>query len=195
MYDSADGTFEITGTLTLNALGDPDGVFIFLTDSTLITAASSVVAVENGARFCRVFWRVGSSATLGASSTFVGHILAMTSITANTSATIQGQLLARNGAVTLQSNTIINGFCGLSPTPTPGGPATPTPTVTTLSLPLATPTATPTLTPTITVITLPQTGDTGGNSLWLGLLAVAAGALLLALGIVQYRHRQRRTKP
>jgi hypothetical protein len=110
-YDSADGTFQITGTLTLDAEGDPNAVFIFKTASTLITAAGSNVNLIHEARFCRTFWKVGSSATLGTNSNFVGHIFAMVSITANNGATVQGQLLARNGAVTLDNNTITNGFC------------------------------------------------------------------------------------
>ncbi|MBA4370996.1 MAG: hypothetical protein C0418_05400 [Coriobacteriaceae bacterium] len=111
VYDSASGTFQITGPLTLDAQGDPDGVFIFLTDSTLITASNSSVRLINGARFCRIFWKAGSSATLGTNSDFAGHILALTSITARTGATVEGQLLARNGAVTLDTNTISNGPC------------------------------------------------------------------------------------
>lgn len=110
-YDSADGTFQITGTLTLDAQGDPDGVFIFKAASTLITASDSNVELINSARYCRTFWPVGSSATLGTNSHFVGHIFAMTSITAGNGATVQGQLLARNGAVTLNNNTITNGIC------------------------------------------------------------------------------------
>ncbi len=110
-YDSADGTFQITGTLTLDAQGDPEGVFVFKTASSLITAADSQINLINSARFCRTFWQVGSSATLGSNSHFVGHILALFSITANTGASVQGQLLARNGAVTLDSNTITNGIC------------------------------------------------------------------------------------
>lgn len=111
VYDSASGDFQITGSLTLDAQGDPEAVFIFLTDSTLITASNSVVNLVNGARFCRVFWKVGSSATLGSYSQFTGHIFALTSITANSGATVEGQLLARNGAVTLDNNVITNGVC------------------------------------------------------------------------------------
>lgn len=111
VYDSALGTFGITGTLTLDAQGDPEAAFIFQTDSTLITASGSNIELINGARYCRVFWQVGSSATLGTNSIFRGHIFALTSITATTGAMIQGQLLARNGAVTLDSNTITNGIC------------------------------------------------------------------------------------
>jgi hypothetical protein len=111
VYDSDSGAFTITGTLTLDAQGDPDGVFIFKTNDTLITASASNVNLINSARYCRTFWKVGSSATLGTGSHFVGHIFALTSITARTGATVQGQLLARNGAVTLDTNTITNGIC------------------------------------------------------------------------------------
>ena len=110
------GTFEITGTLTLDAQGDPEAVFIFQSASTLVTDAGSKVVLKNGARFCRVFWQVSSSATLGTNSVFVGHILALTSIAAQNGATIQGQLLARNGSVTLENNTITNGICVASQT-------------------------------------------------------------------------------
>ncbi|PKM95008.1 MAG: hypothetical protein CVU84_07710 [Firmicutes bacterium HGW-Firmicutes-1] len=111
VYDSADGTFQITGTLTLDAQGDPEGVFVFKTASSLTTASNSNVNMINSARFCRTFWKVASSATLGSNSYFVGHILAQVSITANTGAAVQGQLLAITGAVTLDSNTITNGIC------------------------------------------------------------------------------------
>ena len=106
VYTSNDGTFQITGTLTLDAQGDPDGVFIFQTATTLITATGSNINLIGNAQFCRIFWQTGSSATLGTNSNFVGHILALESITANTGATVQGRLLARNGAVTLDTNVI-----------------------------------------------------------------------------------------
>ena len=131
VYASADGTFQITGTLTLNAQGDPEGVFVFKTASTLITASNSNVNLINGARYCRTFWQVGSSATLGTNSHFVGHIFAMISITANTGATVQGQLLARTGEVTLDTNTITNGFC--APTATTSTTTTSSTTSTTES--------------------------------------------------------------
>jgi LPXTG-motif cell wall-anchored protein/uncharacterized repeat protein (TIGR01451 family) len=111
VYDSESGTFQITGTLTLDAGNDPDPVYVFLTSSTLVTASNSTVSLINGAIPCRVFWKVGSSATLGTNSRFVGHIFALTSIAAQTGATVQGQLLARNGSVTLDTNTITNGVC------------------------------------------------------------------------------------
>jgi hypothetical protein len=106
VYDSAAGTFGITGTLTLDAQGDPDAVFIFQAASTLITASASNVKLANGAQASNVFWVVGSSATLGTGSTLQGSILALTSITVTTGTTINGRALARNGAVTLDTNTI-----------------------------------------------------------------------------------------
>lgn len=85
--------------------------------STLTTASSSVVQLINGALPCHVFWQVGSSATFGTSSDFTGHVLALTSITATKGATFKGQLLARNGAVTLDTNTITKDLCAAAVTP------------------------------------------------------------------------------
>ena len=106
VYNSADGTFGITGTVTLDGQGDPNAVFIFQMKSTLTTASSSVVLLTNGTHSCNVFWQVGSSATIGTGSSFVGTILALTSITLTTGATVDGRVLARNGAVTLDTNAI-----------------------------------------------------------------------------------------
>jgi hypothetical protein len=111
VYNSANGTFGITGPLTLDAEGDPNAVFIFQASSTLITASSSTVNLVNGAKACNVFWQVGSSATLGTNSTFRGTILALASITVTTGVTIEGRALARNGAVTLDSDTITRSTC------------------------------------------------------------------------------------
>ena len=125
IYNSANGTFGLTNTLTLDAEGNPDAVFIFQTASTLITGGSSVVVLTNGAQACNVFWQVGSSATLGANSTFKGNILALTSATLTTGAAVEGRVLARNGAVTLDTNVITRATCVVPPTTT-----TPTPTET-----------------------------------------------------------------
>lgn len=122
---SSGGVLAITGTLTLDAHGDPNAVFIFQSTATLTTASGSRVRLINGARFCRVFWVVPSSATLGTNSRFVGHIFASTSIHAQTGATVQGQLLAQTGEVTLDTNTITNGICAnVAPSPTPSPTAT-----------------------------------------------------------------------
>lgn len=107
-YNSGSGTFEITGTLTLDAKGDPNAYFIFRTASTLITATGSKVKLINGANPNNVIWEVGSSSTLQTDSHFQGRIFALTSITVNRGATVRGQLLARNGAVTLDNNIIEN---------------------------------------------------------------------------------------
>ena len=105
VYNSA-SSIGLTGALTLDGGGDPNAVFVFQAGSTLTTASASQVNLINGAQSCNVFWQVGSSATLGTGSTFRGTILALTSITVTTGVTIDGRVLARNGAVTLDTDTI-----------------------------------------------------------------------------------------
>ena len=107
---------QLTGTLTLNAQGNAGAVFIFKTGSTLTTASSSSVVLINGGSACNVFWQVGSSATLGTTSTVRGNILALTSITATTGA-LTGRALARNGAVTLDGNAVNTSTCASGPLP------------------------------------------------------------------------------
>jgi type VI secretion system secreted protein VgrG len=115
---------QLTGTLTLNAQGNSSAVFIFKIGSTLTTASGSTVSIINGtiSSLCNVFWQVGSSATLGTTSAFTGNILALTSITLTTGTTVTGRALARNGAVTLDSNTVSASACSTS-VPPPGCPA------------------------------------------------------------------------
>jgi Ice-binding-like/PEP-CTERM motif len=109
---------QLTGQLTLNNNGNPNAVFVFQIGSTLTTASSSSVIFTNGPDK-NVYWQVGSSATLGTTTKFQGNILALTSITLNTGASIGcGSALARNGAVTLDSN-VIGGGCGGSQTTVP----------------------------------------------------------------------------
>lgn len=178
---------QLTGTLILDAQGDPEAVFIFQIGSKLTTASGSVVSLTNGARFCRVFWQVGSSATLGTNTKFVGHVFALTSIAAQTGATVQGQLLARNGAVTLDNNTITNGVCAAGPTPTETTEATTETTATTATSAetTAATTATKATTTSTTAATttsgedLPKTGES--SSYWLvGLILLGlAGTLLI----------------
>ncbi|WP_329394790.1 ice-binding family protein [Streptomyces melanogenes] len=117
----ANSSAGITGTLTLDAQGNSSAVWVFQIGSTLKTASASSVSFINGASPCNVYWQVGSSATLGTYSTFVGTILADTSITATTGAIINGRLLADaglrgDGAVTLDSNRIFQGPCGTGAT-------------------------------------------------------------------------------
>jgi uncharacterized protein with beta-barrel porin domain len=105
---------QLTGTLTLNAQGNPNAVFIFQIGTTLITSSASRVNVIGGGQGTNVFWQVGSSATLGTTTSFVGDILALTSITLNTGANIAcGAALAQNGQVALDTNNISIG--GLAP--------------------------------------------------------------------------------
>ena len=111
------GTAGLTGTLILDGKGSTTGVWIFQIGSTLITGASTgaVVRLVNGAQPCDVFWQVGSSATIGTSTVFVGNIMALTTITMNTGATLNGRAMARNGAVNLHTNRIIQPTgCGFS---------------------------------------------------------------------------------
>jgi Ice-binding-like/WxL domain surface cell wall-binding len=113
VYNAA-STLGITGTLTLDAQGDPDGVFIFQIGTTLNTASDSNVVLTDGAQADNVFWKVGSAATLGEHSTIAGNILAMTSITAITGAAVYGRVLVINGTITLDDNTISLGSVSLT---------------------------------------------------------------------------------
>jgi hypothetical protein len=121
VYTSA-SSLGLSGALTLDAQGDPNAVFIFQAGSSLIVGSSSQVNLIGGAQACNVYWQVGSSATIGTGAAFVGNILALTSISMTTGATLQGRALARNGAVTLDTNTITSPLCtsGSSSTSTPG---------------------------------------------------------------------------
>jgi len=173
---------QLTGTLTLDAQGNGAAVFIFKMVSTLTTASSSSVRVINGGTGCNVFWQVGSSATVGTTTQFVGNILALTSIALQNGATIvPGRALARNGEVTMDTNNVTILGC-------PGAPAAPTATP-------AAPTATP------AVPRLPGTGgaplESGGFS-WTQVLAASVvgslGAVVLglsALGLSAQLHRRR----
>jgi hypothetical protein len=107
----------LTGTLTLDAHGNPDSQWVFQIGSTLTTATNSIVKMvlghkappwAKGLRGCNVYWQIGSSATIGGSSTFVGKILALTSITLD-GGTFRGKGLARNGAVTMSAQETVDG--------------------------------------------------------------------------------------
>lgn len=162
-----DSSAQLTGTLTLDGGNDTNATFIFQIGSTLTTASNSTVALINGAGACAVFWQVASSATLGTTTNFQGTIMAMTSITMNTGATIGvggvgygGRALAMNGAVTLDSNII---------TPPPDDcvfAAAPTPTPVPTPVPTAAPSATaaPTAAPTAPASTAPPSGSPEGTT-------------------------------
>jgi len=110
---------QLTGTLTLDAQGNPNATFLFKIGSTLTTASTSSVLLINSASSCGVFWQVGSSATLGTGTALAGSIVALTSITLNSGASVTGRALARNGAVTLDNNqvTVCSGGPGFPPPP------------------------------------------------------------------------------
>jgi hypothetical protein len=103
VYCSA-SSMGLTGTLTLDAQGDPAAVFVFQVGSTLTTASNAMVNVINSGQNCNVFWQIGSSATLGTTTNFAGSLLALSSVTLNTGASTNGRVFARNGAVTLDGN-------------------------------------------------------------------------------------------
>jgi Ice-binding-like len=125
VYTTASG-LEINGPapLTLDAGGDPNAVFVFQAGSTLITQPNTQVDLVNGATACNVFWQVTSSTTLGVNSTFRGTILTLQNSTLDTGATLEGSVLSRNGAVTLDNNTILRPACASPVTATYSGGGT-----------------------------------------------------------------------
>ena len=116
LYTSTSSLEITSGDLTLDAQGDANAFFIFQMPTTFITTVGRKVILSGGATPCHVFWQVGSSATLGAGSIIKGNILAYTSVTLNSGATLEGRALARNGAVALDDNSIAT---------IPSGPAVP----------------------------------------------------------------------
>ena len=154
----------MTGTLTLDGQNDPNASFVFQAASTLITGSSSVVSLINGANPCNVFWQVVSSATLGTGSTFVGTVMALTSIAATTGANVTGRLLARNGEVTLDTN-VINAPTGCA--------AFAPPTTTTT---IVTPT---TVSPVPTSVILPRTGSSTAVTALAALVVLSIGGATL----------------
>jgi LPXTG-motif cell wall-anchored protein len=104
----------LSGTLILDAQGDPTSVFIIKAGAELTAASGSSVQLIGEAQACNVFWQVGSSATIGSGASFVGTIMAQESVTVVTSATIEGRALAQTGAVTLDTNTIFQPGCDLA---------------------------------------------------------------------------------
>jgi hypothetical protein len=154
----------LTGTLTLNG----SGIYIFQIGSTLITQSGARVRLIGGAQPCQVFWQVGSSATIATSATFIGNIMALTSIAMQTGATLNGRALARNGAVTLDTNRIIQpSGCGYG-VPAYVGPPSGNVLPATLGVPL----------------------ELLGSFPWLLVIAVGAGVGATALGVSARRRRR-----
>ena len=106
VYKSTSSLSISSGDLALDAKGDSNGVFIFQIASALTVTSGRMVILSGGAQAANVYWQVGSSATLGTTATFAGTILAQASVSLQTNATLNGRALARDGAVTLQANTV-----------------------------------------------------------------------------------------
>lgn len=163
VYNSA-SAMGLSGVLTLDGKGDPNAVWVFQTGSTLITRSGSKVVLLNGAQSCHVYWQVGSSSTLGTNSTFEGTIMALTDISLQTGAKLDGRALARNGAVTLDSNTITRSACSTTTSTQPSANAS--------------------------VPGKVNSGLDGGSG---GLIALGVGGVAVAgLGALSLRKRQRR---
>nr|WP_263406402.1 ice-binding family protein [Microbacterium hominis] len=113
------GTLGLADTGELTLAGSADSVWVFQAASTLTIGSGTRIIITGGASSCNVFWQVGSSATIGAGAQFQGTVLADQSVTATTGAVVVGRLLARNGAVTLDTNTIT----APSGCPSPGTPS------------------------------------------------------------------------
>lgn len=161
---TAKAPLSLSGQLVLDGQNNSSAVFIFQTDSTLITGSGSSILLINGASECNVFWQVGSSATLGSGSVFVGNILALTSVTVESGVTVRGRALARNGAVTLINDTFVAPSC--VPSSTPASTTSP-------------------LVPTSLhgdIVQIPATGGTTGATglVAFAVLAVGVGAVLIA---------------
>jgi len=192
VYTLSSLSSDLTGNVTLNGQNDPSSVWIFKSPSTLITGSASRVSLINGASACNVFWQVSSSATLGTSSSFVGTILALTSITVTTGVTVDGRTLAQTGAVTLDSDTFVSSGCQALPAPptrvpaptatvTPANSVTPTTAPTAAPVAAAAPTATPRPAAIAGAQSLPSTstGDPADPLTILGVALTGFGILLL----------------
>lgn len=185
VYHSA-SSIGLTGTLTLDAQSDQNAVFIFKAVSQLTTLSASRVTLVNGASACNVFWQVGSSAVLGTYSFFEGNVLALQSITAPTGANITGKLLAIEGTVTLDTNTIVSNRCAAESAPEPE----PEPEVAPDTIPDETPKTdaeAPAPAPGEETIKGGELPNTGGIE-WL--IALAVGVAAVILGIVDAIRRR-----
>jgi hypothetical protein len=182
---SSDGSFTVNGPQPLTLSGG--GVFIFQTGASqsLITSTTSNVAYIDGASPCNVFWQIGSSATLDG-PTFVGTVMAATSITVGSGVTVDGRLLAETGDVTLISDTINPSVgCSSSISPASLPPST---------APLTATTRTPTPTATrAAAVPVPHSGAGGTSPLvGSGVLVTLGGLALLGAGVAMGIIRRRR---
>ena len=192
---TAKAPLGLSGSLVLDGQGNPNAVFIFQTDSTLITSSGSSVALVNGASECNVFWQIGSSATLGSGSVFVGNILALTSVTVESGVTVHGRALARNGAVTLDNDVFSQPMCTpstdtLPSTTTTSTTAAPGPTTTAATeSSIAASTTAPSAVTIATTTTSPRLPETGGSDNFTATLGLVA-LLLGSAAVFSARRRQ-----
>ena len=107
LYKSTASLEISSGDLTLDAQGNSNAVFIFQMASTLTTSSGRQVILAGGAKSANVFWQVGTSATLGSTSSFQGTVMADQAIALSTGATLNGRALARIAAVTMDTNAIV----------------------------------------------------------------------------------------
>jgi ice-binding like protein/Big-like domain-containing protein len=106
-------SLQITGNLTLDPVGDPNAVWIFQIESTLITGGAGVVTVLGPGKPGNVFWEIGSAATLGVNTTMAGNLMAMAAVTFNGNNVLNGRVLVRTtGAATINNTTINVPACG-----------------------------------------------------------------------------------
>jgi len=125
VYSVLAGVSNLTGTLTLDGGGLANALWVFQMASTLITSPGSLVSLTNIGLGSDVFWNVGSSATLDTTTTFVGNILAVASISMNNGVTLNcGRALAHTGAVTMINDTVNSNGCFDAPVVTVDEPAT-----------------------------------------------------------------------
>jgi len=198
---TAKAPLGLSGQLVLDGQNNPNAVFIFQTDSTLITSSGSTIELINGASECNVFWQIGSSATLGTGSVFVGNILALTSITVQSAVVVHGRALAQTGAVTLDNDTFVQPSCipttvttpptTVPPTTTTAGSVPPPGSTDTTLAPGADTTAPGTGVSTtffFTDITLPSTGNSATNATS-GIAGLSLLAGLAAIVLVRRRRQ------
>lgn len=117
---SPSANLQVDGTMYLDFQGNSDALFIFQTESTLVTmAGSNVIALNDGNQTCagaNVYWAVGSSATVNGAQ-FIGNVIANTTITMTSASNVSGRIWAINGAVTMINNeiTVCGGTIGEEP--------------------------------------------------------------------------------
>jgi hypothetical protein len=118
VYDSTSAIL-INSSLTLDAQGDPNAVFIFRAVSDLTFATGASINLIGNANPCNIFWKVNSAFLTAPNTTFVGTILALTQITLVADITVEGRLLAQTADVTFIHDTVNRpGTCAAAGTTT-----------------------------------------------------------------------------